>query len=51
MESYYLGIDLGTTKIKAGLVDQSGRLVGSASCPVRVKQKQRGWSEIDMLEL
>lgn len=51
MSTYYLGIDAGTTKIKAGLVDQNGRLVGLASCPVQIKQAHRGWSEIDMMEL
>lgn len=51
MAVYYLGIDAGTTKIKAGLVDQSGRLVGLASCPVSISHDQSGWSQTDMLTL
>lgn len=51
MSTYYLGIDAGTSKLKAGLVDQAGRLVALASSPVQIHQAQRGWSEIDMLDL
>jgi sugar (pentulose or hexulose) kinase len=48
---YYLGIDAGTTKIKAGLVDPQGELVALASCAVDIQHAQRGWSEIDMNDL
>ena len=48
---YFLGIDAGTTKIKAGLVDLNGELAGLSSCAVEVRHANRGWSEIDMTEL
>lgn len=51
MKTYYLGIDAGTTKIKVGLVDQSGQLIGLSSSPVQIKHAQGGWSEIDMQAL
>ena len=39
----YIGIDLGGTNIAAGLVDETGRILYSASVPTL---KERHWSEI-----
>ena len=34
----YVGIDLGGTSIKAGLVDESGKILAKASCPTLVER-------------
>ncbi len=41
----YLGIDLGTSGVKALLIDGEGKAVGSASAPLTVSRPQPGWSE------
>ena len=47
---YYVGIDLGGTGIKAGLVDEGGRILVKDSCPTGV---ERGYEAIiaDMAQL
>lgn len=44
----YLGIDLGTSGVKAILIDADQRLIGeAASQPLSVARPQKGWSEQD----
>ena len=43
----YLGIDLGTSGIRALLVDKEGRPIGSAESPCTVSHPHTGWSEQD----
>ena len=43
----YLGLDLGTSAVKALLADESGAAVGSQSVPLQVIRRQAGWSEQD----
>lgn len=51
MESLYIGIDLGTSSVKALVVDGSGReaALGSADC--RVNEPALAWQEQDALEV
>ena len=42
---YYLGIDIGTFESKGVIVDQSGRIVASASKPHKMLVPQPGWAE------
>ena len=35
---FYVGIDLGGTSIKAGLVDENGKIVAKATCPTLVER-------------
>lgn len=41
----YLGIDLGTSGVKALLLDADGRVVASASAPLDVARPHDGWAE------
>jgi xylulokinase len=41
----YLGIDLGTSGIKATLIDDAQRIVGATTVQLRVSRPQPGWSE------
>jgi len=41
----FLGIDLGTSAVKAALVDEDDRIVGSASASLQVQRPQALWSE------
>lgn len=41
----YLGLDLGTSGVKAMLIDGDQRIVGSASGSLNVSRPQSGWSE------
>jgi len=43
----YLGLDLGTSSIKAILMDGRQKIVGSTSAPLTVDRPQIGWSEQD----
>ncbi|PTM94256.1 xylulokinase [Mycoplana dimorpha] len=43
----YLGIDLGTSGVKAMLIDADQRIVGSASGALEVSRPHPGWSEQD----
>ena len=47
MPQHYLGIDVGTTAIKALIVDESGTVVGEAEAPQELSVPQPGWSEQD----
>jgi xylulokinase len=41
----YLGIDLGTSAVKATLIDADQAVVGTASAPLQVARPRPGWSE------
>ncbi|MGB3026318.1 xylulokinase [Paradevosia shaoguanensis] len=41
----YLGIDIGTSGVKAILMDEKGKLLGEASAPLDVSRPRPGWSE------
>ena len=43
----FLGLDLGTSAVKALLVDADGLAVTSQSAPLSVSRPQQGWSEQD----
>jgi xylulokinase len=43
----YLGVDLGTSAVKATLIDASQTVIGSSSAPLEVSRPQSGWSEQD----
>lgn len=45
--SYHLGIDLGTSAVKALAMDDGGRVVGKASAAYEVLHPRVGWSEQD----
>ena len=46
----YLGLDLGTSAVKALLVDDAGAVVGSRSAALTVSRPHAGWSEQDPQE-
>ena len=43
----FLGLDLGTSAVKAVLVDSDNRIIGSRSVPLSVSRPHQGWSEQD----
>ena len=43
----YLGIDLGTSGVKALLIDGAGKVVGAATAPLTLSRPHPGWSEQD----
>ncbi len=43
----YLGIDLGTSGVKAVLIDEDQTVIGAASAPLTVERPHSGWSEQD----
>jgi len=43
----YLGIDLGTSGVKALLLDGEQTVIGSAQCPLELSRPHPGWSEQD----
>ena len=45
MPQRYLGIDIGTTAIKALVVDEAGSVVGEAESPLEVSVPRPGWAE------
>ena len=45
MPQHYLGIDIGTTAVKALVVDESGYVVGDAESPQELSVPQPGWAE------
>jgi erythritol kinase len=47
----FLGVDVGTTAIKAAIYARDGRLLSLESRPSRVIRPRPGWSEQDMLEV
>jgi len=48
---YFLGIDAGTSRIKAALIDEEGDQIDIASMPVKVLFPFEGACEINMMEL
>ena len=47
MPHHYLGIDVGTTAVKALVVDERGSVVGEAESPLEVSVPRPGWAEQD----
>ena len=45
MPQHYLGIDVGTTAVKALVVDDLGAVVGEAESPLEVSVPMPGWAE------
>ena len=45
MPDHYLGIDVGTTAVKALVVDEQGTVVGEAESPLEVSVPRPGWAE------
>ena len=43
----FLGLDLGTSGLKALLVDEAGVVVDAADAPLQVNHPRAGWSEQD----
>jgi xylulokinase len=43
----YLGVDLGTSAVKATLIDGEQAVIGTGSAPLEVSRPQSGWSEQD----
>src|SRR5688500_18071957 len=43
----YLGIDIGTSSVKAVIVDDADAVIEQASAPLNVSRPQAGWSEQD----
>ena len=41
----YLGLDIGTSAVKAVLIDERQRIVATASAPLTVSRPHPGWSE------
>jgi len=44
---YLIGIDLGSSGVKATLIDESGKIVTIADSPVDLFSKSPGWAEAD----
>ncbi|MEQ9812366.1 MAG: xylulokinase [Azospirillaceae bacterium] len=42
---HFIGIDIGTSSVKALLIDDAGRAVASHSVPLTVERPRDGWSE------
>jgi xylulokinase len=47
MTATWLGIDLGTSAVKAALIDAAGAVVAAATAPLEVSRPHPGWSEQD----
>ena len=47
MPQHYLGIDIGTTAVKALVVNELGAVVGEAESPLEVSAPMPGWAEQD----
>ena len=43
----YLGLDLGTSGLKALVIDAEQRVVAQATAPLEVSRPKSGWSEQD----
>ena len=42
---YYVGIDVGGTGLKAGVVDEQGKILSKVTCPTRRGARRRSpWS-------
>lgn len=48
--AYLLGIDIGTTAVKAVLVDPAGRILADSSRPNTLRSPRPGWAEEDPAE-
>lgn len=46
-EAVFLGLDLGTTGAKAGVVDSSGNLLGTSARAYETRVRKPGWAEQD----
>ena len=46
---FYVGIDLGTSSVKAVLLDRAGAVRANASRPLSVSHPQPRWSELQRL--
>lgn len=46
----YIGLDLGTSGVKALLMDAQQRIIGSANASIKVSRPRPGWSEQDPQE-
>jgi len=51
MMKYYLCLDVGTTKIKAGIDDEFGNLIAVADKHIEISMPQIGYCEMDMYEI
>jgi len=47
MQATFLGLDIGTSSIKALLIDEQQRLVAEASVPLSISRPEPLWSEQD----
>jgi xylulokinase len=47
MTDTFIGLDIGTSSVKALLMDEAQRVVASASAPLSVSRPHPGWSEQD----
>lgn len=43
--NYYFGIDVGTGSARAGLFDETGKLIGSAKHDIQMTRPHTGWAE------
>jgi xylulokinase len=50
MKDLLIGLDIGTSSVKAGLFDQHGQLLAKASAPVMLYSPESGWAEQDPLD-
>ncbi len=50
MNEYWIGLDIGTSSIKAALFDNTGSAAALATRPVTMYSPQPGWAEQDPLE-
>ena len=41
----YLGLDIGTSSVKALIIDENQTIIGSRSAPLEISRPQSGWSE------
>lgn len=48
---YIMGVDLGTTNVKAAIFDENGKHVAEDSLEVPLRQPKPGWAEQDLNEI
>ena len=44
-ETYYIGVDVGTNSVRAALVSSTGKLVSTATNPIKVYEPQAEYYE------